>query len=136
MPSLLARYAHWLHTRWPAGPSERLPDVREDGATRVPGLFVTGELLGVPLLKFALDSGARGAARIAADPGTRARRGDAPDVLDLAIVGAGVSGMAAALEGRRVGLAFQIVEGAAPFATLIDSPARKPIFTYPSDMTP
>jgi len=136
MPSLLTRYARWLHTGWPAGPAERLPDVREDGTTRVPGLFVTGDLLGVPLLKFALDSGARIVGRIAADPGTRARNGDASDALDLAIVGAGVSGMAAALAAQRLGLSFRVIEGAVPFATLIDFPVRKPIFTYPSDFTP
>ena len=31
------RYARWLHTRWPAGVVEPLPEVDETGATRVSG---------------------------------------------------------------------------------------------------
>ena len=44
--------------------------------------------------------------------------------------------MAAALEARRTGLRFQILEASEPFSTLVNFPKRKPIFTYPSDMTP
>ena len=42
--SALARYTRWLHTRWPAGAAEPLPEIREDGSTRVPGLYVAGAL--------------------------------------------------------------------------------------------
>ena len=48
-----------------AGTVEQLPEIREDGSTRVPGVYVSGDLTGIPLLKFALDSGASVAARIA-----------------------------------------------------------------------
>ena len=51
----IARYLRWLHLQWPAGTVERLPDVREDGSTRVPGLYVVGDLTGIPLLKFSSD---------------------------------------------------------------------------------
>ena len=124
----IARYTRWLHTRWPAGTVEKLPEANSDGSTRVPGLSITGDLTGIPLLKFALDSGARAARRAAPS-------GD-PDVLDLVIVGAGVSGMAAAMEARRLGLRFEILEAAEPFATLVNFPARKPIYTYPRTMVP
>src|SRR5512139_3886183 len=104
MPGLLSRYARWLHTRWPAGRVEKLPEVAEDGSTRVPGLYVAGDLTGIPLLKFALDSGVRVVRRIASDPGLRADGGGAPGgtrapdgatpraaaaPLDLVIVGGG-----------------------------------------------
>ena len=59
MPNPIARYAHWLHTMWPAGTVERLPEVRDDGTTAVPGVRVVGDLTGVPLLKFSSDTGAR-----------------------------------------------------------------------------
>ena len=68
MLRLLSRYTRWLHTRWPAGSVEKFPVVRADGSTNVPGVYVCGDLAGVPLLKFALDSGARVARDIAADP--------------------------------------------------------------------
>ena len=114
MIHLIRQYAHWLHTRWPAGTVEKLPQVNADGSTRVSGLFVVGDLTGVPLLKLAADSGARAVRTILADRTFRARRRESGEdanaaVLDLVIVGAGVSGMAAALEalgdeeGRRIG---------------------------------
>jgi NosR/NirI family transcriptional regulator, nitrous oxide reductase regulator len=131
----LRRYAQWLHTRWPAGTVERFPEVREDGSTRVPGLFVSGDLTGIPLLKFALDSGVRVVRRIAAESELRTRR-DEPGVVDLAIVGAGVSGLAAAMEARTSGLRFEIFESAEPLFTLENFPRAKPIYTYPTAMKP
>jgi len=142
---LISRYTKWLHTRWPAGVVERVPESRPDGGTSVPGVFISGDLTGVPLLKFALDSGARVAAAAAADAGRggAAPSGEAPGsvapggaVLDLAIVGAGVSGMAAAVEARKRGLRFEIVEATEPFSTVVNFPKAKPIFTYPRSMEP
>ncbi len=130
---MFKRYARWLHTGWPAGRVEKLPEVRPDGSTAVPGLWIAGDLAGVPLLKFALDSGARVARRVADD--VRAHPSAAGGT-DLAIVGAGVAGMAAALEAKRLGLAFVVIEAAEPFATIADFPAGKPIFTYPGTFTP
>ena len=60
--SPLYRYARWLHLQWPAGTVEKLPEVRPDGSTSVPGLYVVGDLTGVPLLKFSSDSGGSGGA--------------------------------------------------------------------------
>ena len=127
MLALLGRYARWLHTGWPAGRVEPLPECDADGRTNVPGVFVCGDLTGVPLLKFALDSGVRAVRAIANEP-----RSEAP----LIILGAGVSGMAAALEARRLGLACVVYEASEPFATLVNFPRHKPIFTYPAAMTP
>src|SRR5437773_852170 len=67
MIATLRRYAGWLHLRWPAGTVEKLPEVGEGGETSVPGLYVAGDLTGIPLHKSALDSGARAARRIHAD---------------------------------------------------------------------
>lgn len=133
MLDALRRYADWLHLRWPAGTVEPLPEVREDGSTAVPGLFVAGDLTGTPLLKFALDSGAKLAQRAARELAGRPR---IEGRLDLVIVGGGVAGMAAALEAKRAGLSFEVLEAAQPFATLIHFPNAKPIFTYPVAMTP
>ena len=135
MPSFLHRYAQWLHLRWPAGRVEPLPDVRPDGHTTVPGVYVTGDLAGVPLLKFALDTGAKVVDRIAADLAAD-RATTAAGTVDLAILGAGVSGYAAAIEAKARGLSFTLIEAAEPFATIANFPVRKPIFTYPMSMTP
>jgi hypothetical protein len=88
----ISRYTQWLHTMWPAGTVEKLPDVREDGTTAVPGVRVVGDLTGVPLLKFSSDTGARAVNAILAEPDFVKTRGTDSDVLDIAIVGAGVPG--------------------------------------------
>jgi len=141
MVAIVARYARWLHTRWPAGTVEPLPEVREDGTTNVPGVYVAGDLTGIPLLKFSLDTGAKAVERIAADLASRpggagATRADDPPTLDLVIVGAGVAGMAAALEAKGRGLSYAILEATEPFSTLVNFPKRKPIYTYPKAMRP
>jgi len=135
MMKLIARYTRWLHTRWPAGHVEKLPRTREDGSTNVPGMYVVGDLRGIPLLKFSSDTGARAVQHIVADPAFQAERGRG-DVLDVAIVGAGVAGMAAALEARKHGLQFRVYEGAEAFSTIVNFPKAKPIYTYPKGMKP
>ena len=131
----VARYLRWLHLQWPAGTVERLPEVQADGSTGVAGLYVVGDLTGVPLLKFSSDSGARAVQTIVADPAFKNRPAE-DGTLDLVIVGAGVAGMAAALEARRHGLRFEVLEASEPFSTIVNFPKGKPIFTYPRDMTP
>ena len=44
--------------------------------------------------------------------------------------------MAAALEARKEELRFEILEATEPFSTLVNFPKGKPIYTYPTDMTP
>ena len=134
MLRLISRYTRWLHTRWPAGTVEKSPVVGADGRTSVPGVYVCGDLLGVPLLKFALDSGARTTRLIAADPALAAP--GPQGVPDLLILGAGVSGMAAAAEAKEQRLSFEVIEASEPFVTLVNFPRAKPIFTYPKAMTP
>ncbi len=138
MLSSFYRFASWLHLRWPAGKVEPLPDVREDGSTNVPGVFVVGDLAGVPLLKFSLDTGARVVDRIAAGLGAASISHAAPGsgVLDLVIVGGGVAGMAAAIQAKARGLRFVVLEASEPFATIANFPKGKPIYTYPKAMTP
>jgi len=115
---------------------EPLPRAGRDGATSVPGVSISGDLTGIPLLKYALDSGARAAAAAAADLKGAPPADGAQSALDLAIVGAGVSGMAAAVEARRQGLRFEILEGTEPFSTVVNFPKAKPIYTYPLAMKP
>lgn len=132
--SLLARYVRWLHTGWPAGRVEKMPEVQADGTCALPGVRVVGDLTGIPLLKFAADSGAKAVEAILQEPDFQP--GAHGDVLDLVIVGGGVSGLSAALEAKAKGLRFVVYEAGEPFSTIVGFPKQKPIFTYPSDMTP
>ncbi|MEM6553868.1 MAG: NAD(P)-binding domain-containing protein [Planctomycetota bacterium] len=132
----IAAYTNWLHTNWPAGTVEKLPVVNPDGTTNVPGFFIVGDLSGVPLLKFSADTGTRAVRTLSADAGFRKRSTAEPEVLDVAIIGAGVSGFAAAKEAEKLGLNWKLYEGSEPFSTIANFPKGKPIFTYPTDMTP
>jgi NosR/NirI family nitrous oxide reductase transcriptional regulator len=133
MPSLLSRYTRWLHTLWPAGTVERLPVCDEHGRTAVPGLRIAGDLTGIPLLKFSSDTGARAVREILQEqdfrPGT-----EPAGLLDLAIVGGGVSGVSAAIEAKKAGLSFCIFEATQAFSTVANFPKAKPIYTYPTGM--
>lgn len=132
--SLVGRYLRWLHLRWPAGSVERLPVCDASGGTSVPGVFIVGDLAGIPLLKFALDTGTAAARRCAAE--LRSVHAGPEDVLDVVVLGAGVAGMAAAMECLALGLRIRVVEAATPFSTVANFPAGKPIFTYPTAMNP
>ncbi|MHC4415482.1 MAG: NAD(P)-binding domain-containing protein [Planctomycetota bacterium] len=140
MRDLIRRYARWLHTQWPAGHVEKLPVANEDGSTNVGGLYVVGDITGIPLLKFSSDTGARAVRTIVGDSSFQRRdrsaeRQDRP-VLDLVIIGGGVSGLAAAMEAKRQGLDFELLEANEPLSTLVNFPRGKPIYTYPTEMTP
>lgn len=131
MVRLIKRYTDWLHARWPAGTVEKLPAFHDDGLTSLPGVRIAGDLTGIPLLKLSSRTGSEAVRGIlqAAD-----YRSTDKDVLELAIVGAGVAGISAAIEAKKANLRFEVFESTQPFSTLINFPKAKPIYTYPSDM--
>lgn len=128
-------YRNWLHTRWPAGLVEKGPEVQEDGRTNVSGVTVVGDLTGIPLLKFSAHTGARAVRNFLAEDEFKQRK-PADGVVDVAIIGAGVSGMAAAKEASKNGLTYVVLEASEAFSTIVNFPKGKPIFTYPTDMVP
>ncbi|MEQ9461999.1 MAG: NAD(P)-binding domain-containing protein [Phycisphaeraceae bacterium] len=136
MLGLISGYYHWLHGKWPAGTVEKLPVVQPDGSTNVAGLYVVGDLTGIPLLKFSADTGSRAVQTIAREPGFAKRDLGDSGVVDIAIIGGGVSGFAAAMEAKKQGLSYTLFEAAEPFSTIVNFPKGKPIYTYPTDMTP
>jgi thioredoxin reductase/ferredoxin len=136
MFSLVKQYAHWLHLQWPGGEVETLPRVDEDFRTNVDGVYVVGDLAGVPLLKFSVDGGARAIQDIAAQDVQRGAPTDEDGPYDVVILGAGAAGMAAAREAEKQGLSFCVLEARRRFATIHDFQKGKPIYTYPNDMTP
>lgn len=138
-PNPVSAYTKWLHTMWPAGPTEKLPRVREDGTCGVAGVYIVGDLTGIPLLKFSLHSGARAVKRIVSDAGFQRLRQDTnpqEGIYDLVIIGGGVAGLAAAVEAKKAGLRFVVLEASQPFNTIASFPVRKPIYTYPTSMDP
>lgn len=131
---MLATYRRWLHAQWPAGTVEPLPQSGPVGVTAIPGVRIIGDLAGMPLLKPSAASGASAIKLILADKGFRASSDI--EVLDVAIVGAGVAGIAAAIEAQRAGLRFAIYDATRAFATIADIPRRMEIHTYPTGVGP
>lgn len=134
--NLLNSYCRWLHLRWPAGIPEALPETGKDGLTAVSGIRIAGDLLGVPLLKFAVDSGAKAVRAFIDEPAFKEPCKSHANMFDLAIIGGGVAGLSAALEAHKAGLKFVIYEASEPFATIANFTNGKPIYTYPKTFQP
>ena len=138
MPGIIERYTKWLHTQWPAGTVEKLPVSGADGVTAQPGVRIVGDLTGIPLLKFSSHTGAEAVRAILkeddfAKPETGYRKPESA-LLDLAIIGAGVAGISAAIEAKKAGLNFTVFEATEIFSTVVNFPKGKPIYTYPTEM--
>src|SRR5437899_7953668 len=56
------------------------------------------------------------------------------DVLDLAIIGAGVAGVSAGIEAKKAQLRFAVYEATQLFSTVVNFPKGKPIYTYPTEL--
>ncbi len=138
MSNPIKRYTHWLHTRWPAGVVEKLPESGELGVTNIPGVRIVGDLTGIPLLKFSSKTGAEAVRAILAEPDFARAEGrrlkEEGEAIDLAIIGGGVSGVSAAIEAQKARLNFKIFEATQPFSTVVNFPKAKPIYTYPTDL--
>src|SRR5438067_7144788 len=138
MAGIIERYTKWLHAQWPAGTVEKLPVSGPEGVTGPPGVRIVGDLTGIPLLKFSSDTGARAVRAILREPDFRKVEGgrmkDETTVLDLAIIGAGVAGISAAIEAKKAQLNFAIFEATEIFSTVVNFPKAKPIYTYPTEM--
>jgi thioredoxin reductase len=105
----------------------------------VPGLYLAGDVTGLPLIKNAIAQGARAADRIAeslaAEPGGGGR-GDASTsgVLDLLVVGAGPAGISAGLRAGELGLACEVVEQGSVAQSIRSFPRGKLVFDQPLDL--
>ena len=139
----IRRYFSWLQRENFTGDVDRFPVLDEHGQTSVPGLYVIGDLNGIPLLKLAAESGRELVEHLANDRGFVAGcaaghsrdRPDADALVDLLIVGGGPAGISAAIEATRRGWSTLVIESSRPFATIRDFPAGKPIFDEPAGVS-
>jgi NosR/NirI family transcriptional regulator, nitrous oxide reductase regulator len=134
MSNPIAAYTRWLHTRWPAGTVEKLPVTGENGTTNLPGVRIAGDLSGIPLLKFSSQTATKAVRAILKEPDFQKRDTAQADALDLAIIGAGVAGISAAIEAKKAQLRFVVYEATQLFSTVVNFPKAKPIYTYPTEL--
>jgi thioredoxin reductase/NAD-dependent dihydropyrimidine dehydrogenase PreA subunit len=132
---IVGGYFSWLDNDAPAGEIERFPAVDESGESEVPGVYIAGDLTGIPLLKLAAKGGFAIVDGLASDSVFSSEQVNRPtDDYDLIIVGAGVAGLSAALSAKKAGFKYVVLEADRTFSTIRNFPAKKPILAHPLDM--
>jgi thioredoxin reductase len=91
-----------------------------------PGVFLAGDLTGLPLIRNAINQGTHVTRTIAA--GLQGRAGS---MLDLVIVGSGPAGMSAALAAKSLGLRYVVLEQASVAESIRSFPRGKLVFDQP-----
>ncbi len=155
---VISNYLRWLQKDNPTGTVEVYPEINEKYESSVKGVYIVGDLTGIPLLKMAAESGAKAVRQMAEDPTFRTLRqraaslpkatvrgaavagagisgGDEPEgaLLDVLIIGGGPAGIAAALECGKQGLDYLLLESSHLLQTLENFPKGKPILAKPDD---
>jgi len=128
--SILKSYFNWLQKDVPAGDVEKYPEIDNNGETSVKGVFVAGDLTGIPLLKLAAENGKRVVTYlVSAGLKNKAHKVD----YQLVIIGGGPAGISAGMEAEKEGLNYVILESAVKFNTIVNFPKGKPIYAEPSE---
>lgn len=105
-----------------------IPDVHPDFQTNVDGIYISGELGGMGLIRKAVEQGKQAMANIAKRAKTRAEH-------DVVIVGAGPAGMAATLAAQHLGLRYVTLEQEPDLGgTTLHYPRNKLVMTVPMDL--
>lgn len=132
--NFISKYFNWLQKDVPKGEVERYPEIDASGETSVKGIYIIGDLTGIPLLKLAAESGKNIIDQFKNDNEfTKQRASKEEDIFDLIIVGAGPAGIAAGIEASKNGFKYKILESAQKFSTIINFPKGKPIFAEPAN---
>lgn len=130
MPGFVKRYLEWLQQGVPTGDVVRYPVIGPDYRTNLAGVFIIGDLSGLPLLKFAARQGFEVMETIHRELQSLPPVAS-PDVLDVVIVGAGAAGLSAALQAKRLGLNYVVLESVRAANTIVNFPKGKLIFAEP-----
>jgi len=111
------------------GRSADLPIIGDNFETTVKGMFIVGELGGLGLIKNAISQGKKVIEHIAAlPPATR------DDMVDVAIIGGGPSGLTAGLTAQEKNLRYIILEQGDIGGTILQYPRAKVVMTSPVEL--
>lgn len=134
--ALLSRYFNWLQKDVPTGAVEKYPVTDNKGETSVKGIYIVGDLTGIPLLKMASESGKEIIDHLITDNKFIKDKSSKSDInaYDIVIVGAGPSGIAAAIEAEKNNLKYIVLESVKKFNTIINFPKGKPIYAEPENI--
>lgn len=131
----IKNYFNWLQKDVPTGEVERYPEITENGETSVKGIFIIGDLTGIPLLKLAAESGKKIVNYFENDQEFLKLKQKNTDgnIHDILIIGGGPAGIAAGIEASNKKYRFKVLESAKKFNTIINFPKGKPIIAAPDD---
>lgn len=105
-----------------------IPVLSPSFETNVPGLYIAGELGGMGLIRNALAQGRQAIEAIAK------HRAGRPEVLDVAIVGAGPAGFSASLTCMAMGLKYVTLEQESLGGCVFQYPRGKLVMTQPAEL--
>jgi thioredoxin reductase/Pyruvate/2-oxoacid:ferredoxin oxidoreductase delta subunit len=106
-----------------------IPNVSSDFESAVPGLYLTGEIGGMGLIRNAVIQSTQAVRHLAA----RRPRGEG-DELDLVVVGAGPAGLTAALAARQAGLRCEVLDQETAGGAILHYPRHKVVMTMPFEL--
>ena len=109
-------------------PQEILPIVDGNFESNVPGIYVIGDVTGLPLVKVAANHGTELLAKMEKQGRFKTK---AEEGLDLVIIGAGPAGLSAALEAQSRGLRYVVLERAKVASTVRSFPPGKKVYAEP-----
>ena len=129
---MFSRYFKWLQKDNPTGMVERYPEIDEQGQTSLKGVYIVGDLTGIPLIKLAADGGAKKVQDFEYDEEFAKQKGK-EGIYDIVIIGAGPAGLSAAIECQKRKLSYVLLEASQAFNTIENFPKAKPILIRPDD---
>ena len=107
-----------------------IPLMNEHNETVIPNLFIAGELGGFALIKNAIAQGTRVIEHIA----TSKERSPNPEIYDVIIVGAGPTGMSAALNAVKHKLNYLVLDQQGAGGTILQYPRKKIVLVQPVEI--
>ena len=114
-----------------AGERQR-PKINKNLESNISGLYIIGDLAGAPVIKLAMEQGFNVVNHIASLSEAKA---DNHDIFDIVVVGAGASGLNAALTAKDLGLSCIVLEKGKIANTIENFPEGKWVYAEP-DKTP
>ena len=113
-------------------PQEILPIVDGHYESSVKGLFVIGDVTGLPLVKVAANQGRQVVERM--EKSGLFKNSESLDGLDIVIVGGGPAGISAAIECEKRGLKYVLLERALLASTVRTFPKGKKVYAEPKSI--
>ena len=110
------------------------PFLKKNNESNIPGFYIIGDLAGAPVIKYAMAQGHDVIEHIAA---ISSRNGsNDPDLYDVVIIGAGASGLNAALQAQERGMTYIVLEKNKIANTIENFPEGKWVYAEPDQQPP